>query len=170
MNESMNAAEVGKTPDVVRGLKAIPFLWFAGNVRQAMEFYTSILPDSQIVSHQPGADGAWQSGTFTITGQTYMAFDGGPMFSFSPAMSLFVQCQTQEQVDLLWDRLARGGTHGRCGWLTDQFGFSWQVVPEALGRLLGQGDQDAAGRVQEAMMQMTKLEISVLEAASTGRP
>ncbi len=145
--------------------KITPFLWFDGHAEQAINFYTSIFKDSKIlnVSH---AAGKVVSATFQLNGQTFMALNGGPHFKFSPAISLFVSCETQEEVDDFWEKLSAGGEKSRCGWLKDQFGVSWQIIPKTLGELLQQPDPAKAQKVMQAMLKMDKIEIAVLKEAS----
>jgi len=136
-----------------------PFLWFDNNAEAAMEFYTSIFADSEILD----------SGRFRLLGQEFMVLNGGPMFQFNEAVSFFVSCDTQEEVDELWEKLtADGGTPGRCGWLKDKFGLSWQVIPKVLGELFGGADREAAGRAVQAMMGMGKIEVEGLRRAYEG--
>jgi len=108
------------------------------------------------------------TGTFQLDGQEFMALNGGPMFSFTPAISLFVKCETQEEIDEMWEKLSEGGRKDRCGWLTDKFGVSWQIVPPILGELLGDKDPAKAKRVMDAMLKMTKLDIALLKQAHQG--
>ncbi|HEV8499031.1 MAG TPA: VOC family protein, partial [Gemmatimonadaceae bacterium] len=122
--------------------KITPFLWFNNNAEEAMNFYVSIFKNSKVgtVSRYgdagPGPKGTVMSATFQLEGQEFMALNGGPLFSFTPAISLFVNCETQEEVDELWEKLSAGGKKDRCGWLQDKFGLSWQIIPSALRRLL----------------------------------
>ena len=139
------------------------FLWFDGKARQAAKFYTSIFKRSRIL------ESGDMSISFELDGQEYIAFNGGPMFKFTPAMSLFVSCKDQKEVDYYWSALSRGGKKGRCGWLTDKFGVSWQVVPQGLGHLLGGDDEEGAARAMQAMLKMKKLEISKLRKAYEGK-
>lgn len=132
--------------------KIIPFLWFDGKAREAIQFYTSIFKNSK-------TDNA---GTFSLDGQEFIAFDGGPMFKFTEAISLFVSCETQEEIDEYWEKLSEGGQKSRCGWLKDKFGLSWQVVPPVLGQLLRDKDSKKSKRVMDAMLQMNKIEIAKL--------
>jgi predicted 3-demethylubiquinone-9 3-methyltransferase (glyoxalase superfamily) len=151
-----------------------PFLWFNGNLEEAMNFYMSVFKNAKIISAdrwgEPGPDGKpkVKSGTFEIEGQTFMALDGGPHYTFSPAISLFVSCETQAEVDELWDKLSASGTNQQCGWLQDQFGLSWQIIPTVLGKLLHDKDRVKSGRVMNAMMQMQKLDIAALQKAYDG--
>jgi predicted 3-demethylubiquinone-9 3-methyltransferase (glyoxalase superfamily) len=147
-----------------------PFLWFDGRVEEAVKFYTAIFPRSKVVSTTPGPDGKVMSATFELEGQRLMALNGGPMYQFTPAISLFVSCKTQKEVDELWEKLtAGGGEPGRCGWLKDKFGVSWQIIPEALGTILGDPDRARAGRAVQAMLQMNKIDIEGLQKALDGK-
>ena len=149
--------------------KITPFLWFNNNAEEAMNFYVSIFKNSKVgtVSRYgdagPGPKGTVMSATFQLEGQEFMALNGGPLFSFTPAISLFVNCETQEEVDELWEKLSAGGKRDRCGWLQDKFGLSWQIIPSALRRLLS--DSARSQRVMQAMLQMDKIDIKQLEAA-----
>jgi len=148
--------------------KITPFLWFNGNAEDAMHFYTSVFNDSKIVSVSrygdagPGPKGAVMTGIIQIEGQQFYLLNGGPQFSFTPAVSFFVSCETQEEIDDLWNKLCDGGEPGRCGWLKDKFGLSWQIVPSTLGSLLNSGDAEKSKRAMMAMMQMTKFDIEGL--------
>lgn len=154
--------------------KITPFLWFDGKAEEAMNFYTSIFADSKIESVTrygeggPGPKGGVMSGTFRLNGQTFMALNGGPQFAFSPAVSFFVNCETQQEIDELWEKLSEDGEKGRCGWLTDKFGLSWQIVPKVLGELLQDKDAGKSARVMQAMLQMDKLDIEALKRAYEG--
>jgi predicted 3-demethylubiquinone-9 3-methyltransferase (glyoxalase superfamily) len=151
--------------------KITPFLWFDGKAEEAMNFYTSIFKNSKIgrISRYgeagPGPKGTVMSATFQLDGQEFMALNGGPQFTFSPAISFFVNCETQEEVDELWDRLSEGGEKQRCGWLKDKYGVSWQIIPSALGRMLQDKDPEKSKRVMKAMLQMTRIEIEILKQA-----
>lgn len=120
-----------------------PFLWFDNNAEEAMNFYISIFKNSKIVSLQrfgdagPGGKGTVVTGTFELDRQIFMALQGGPLFKFTEAISMYVNCETQEEVDYFWEKLSAGGSESRCGWLKDKFGLSWQIVPSVLGQLLG---------------------------------
>lgn len=148
--------------------KITPFLWFDNNAEEAMNFYASIFKDSEIVSlmrHREGGMGSAGgvfSATFRLQGQEFIALNGGPHFKFTPAISLFVTCETQEEVDELWDKLGAGGEPNRCGWLTDKYGLSWQIVPRVLGEMLQDTDAAKANRVLQAMLKMIKLDIAGL--------
>jgi predicted 3-demethylubiquinone-9 3-methyltransferase (glyoxalase superfamily) len=149
--------------------KVTPFLWFDGKAEEAMNLYVSLFKNARIVElHRAGDNGPVMSGTFEIDGAKYHAFNGGPMFTFSPAVSMFVNCETQAEVDTLWDKLLEGGEAQRCGWLKDRFGLSWQIVPSNLGKRLRDKDPAKAKRVMEAMMQMIKLDMDGIERAYTG--
>ena len=155
--------------------KITPFLWFDGKAEEAMNFYTSIFRNSKVrdVMHYgdagPGPKGSVMSATFEIEGQEFIALNGGPAFSFTPAISFFVKCETQEEVDDLWAKLSAGGKTQQCGWLQDKFGLSWQIVPNVLGKLLQDKDRQKATRVMEAMLKMVKLDVRGLQAAYDGR-
>jgi predicted 3-demethylubiquinone-9 3-methyltransferase (glyoxalase superfamily) len=152
--------------------KITPFLWFDGRAEEAANFYTAIFPNSKIVSIMssgeagPGPKGSVMSATFELQGQEFIALNGGPMFTFSPAISFFVHCETQEEVDNFWEKLSEGGEKQRCGWLRDKFGVSWQVVPTVLGQLLQDKDAEKSKRVMNAMLQMDKLDIASLKRAN----
>ena len=151
--------------------KITPFLWFDGNAEEAVTFYTSILKNSRIVNMSrygegaPAPKGTVISATFILEGQEFMALNGGPMFTFSPAISFFVKCETQEEIDTLWEKLSAGGKKERCGWLKDKFGVSWQIIPPVLGEMLQDKDPQRAQRVMQAMMQMDKIDIQKLKQA-----
>jgi len=148
-----------------------PFLWFNDKAEEAMSFYVSIFKNSKIVSINrygeagPGPKGSVMSVTAILGGQEFLALNGGPQFSFTPAISFFVKCETQQEVDELWEKLSGGGKTDRCGWLTDKYGLSWQVVPTILGDLLGDKDPEKSKRVMMAMLQMDKLDIAALKRA-----
>jgi len=144
--------------------KITPFLWFNDRAEEAMNFYTSVFKNSKIVSVQRKGDTVF-SGTFKIEEHTFYVLNGGPLYSFTPAISLFVNCETQQEVDELWNKLSEKGEKSRCGWLKDQFGLSWQIIPSALGKLMGDPDPEKAGRVMQAMMKMDKIIIKDLEDA-----
>lgn len=146
--------------------KITPFLWFDGKAEEAMNFYVSIFKNSKIVSvSRAGEGGPVTACTFQLDGQEFMALNGGPHFTFSPAISLFVNCEGQEEVDELWEKLSEGGEKSRCGWLKDKYGLSWQVIPSALGKLLHDKDRAKSKKVLEAMMRMSKIEIEALQQA-----
>ena len=152
--------------------KITPFLWFDSQAEEAATFYTSLFKNSKITGISrygeagPGPKGAVMMVNFELDGQRFMALNGGPVFKFTPAISLFVNCETQEEVDELWEKLSAGGEKSRCGWLKDKYGLSWQIIPTALGRLMGDPDRKKAGQVMKAMLQMDKIDIKRLEEAS----
>lgn len=145
-----------------------PFLWFDYQAEEAMLFYTSLFKNSQVGEvRRAGPDGPVFSVTFQLNGQNFMALNGGPHFKFNEAVSFFVDCETQTEVDELWAKLtANGGEESRCGWLKDKYGLSWQIVPKLLGQLLTDPDPAKANRVMEAMLKMNKIESAVLQQAA----
>ena len=146
--------------------KITPFLWFDGQAEEATSFYLSIFKNSKLLSVMPGPGGKAMGTSFQIEGQTFHTLNGGPQYKFTPAISLFVNCETQQEVDELWTRLtADGGRPDRCGWLVDKFGLSWQIIPTALSRLMGDKDRVKAGRVVQAMLTMEKIDIAGLQRA-----
>jgi predicted 3-demethylubiquinone-9 3-methyltransferase (glyoxalase superfamily) len=155
--------------------KITPFLWFDGQAEEAMKFYTSIFKNSKIGSVSrygdagPGPKGTVMSGTFELEGQKFMALNGGPQFKFTEAISFFVNCETQQEVDELWEKLSAGGQKSRCGWLKDKFGVSWQIIPTALSELLGDKDPAKSRRVMQAMLRMDKIDIEGLKRAHAGQ-
>ena len=142
-------------------------LWFDGQGEEAARFYVSLLPDSAIEGvHRPAPDGPALIVEFSLAGAPYMILNGGPHYTHTPAASISVSTADQQETDRLWAALtADGGQEGQCGWLVDRFGVSWQIVPRAAARLLSDGDREAAGRAQAAMMRMRKLDVAALEAA-----
>lgn len=151
--------------------KITPFLWFDNQAEEAMNFYTSIFKNSKtgrITRYGEGAPvpaGAIISASFQLDGQDFIALNGGPMFTFSPAISFFVDCESQEEVDELWEKLSEDGEKQKCGWLKGKYGVSWQIIPSALGRVMGDSDPAKASRVMQAMLQMDKIDIKSLEQA-----
>ncbi len=151
--------------------KITPFLWFDNQVEEAINFYTSIFKKSRIDSVRrygdagPGPKGSVMTATFTIEGQQFYALNGGPHFKFTPAISFFVSCKTQKEVDDLWKKLSAGGREDRCGWLQDKYGVSWQIIPDLLGKFLGDKDPVKANNAMQAMLQMGKIDIKKLQAA-----
>lgn len=147
------------------------FLTFNDRAEEAVNFYTSVFSNSRIVSTtrygdaRPGPNGSLMTAMFELEGHEFIALNGGPSFSFSQGISLLVSCETQDEVDELWERLSEGGEKGPCGWLTDKFGVSWQVVPRILGELISDPDPVKSQRVMEAMLQMSKIEIEPLKQA-----
>ena len=154
--------------------KITPFLWFDGQAEEAMNFYTSVFKNSKIGrvtrygAAGPGPKGTVMSATFQLNGQDFMALNGGPQFKFTEAISLFVNCETQEEVDEVWEKLSAGGKKDRCGWLKDKFGLSWQIIPRALGEMLGDKDPEKSKRVMQAMLQMDKIDTKTLKQAYDG--
>jgi len=152
--------------------KITPFLWFNNNAEEAMNFYSTVFKNAKfdILSRWGedgmGPKGSVMSATFELEGQKFMALNGGPMFSFTEAISFYVDCETQEEVDMFWEKLSAGGAKSRCGWLKDKFGLSWQIIPSVLGKLLNSKDAGVAKRVMGAMMQMDKIIIADLEKAA----
>ena len=148
--------------------KITPFLWFDGKVGDAVKFYSSVFKDSKILSvNRNGKD--LQSATIRLNGQELILFNGGPLFKFTCAISLFVHCKTQQEVDYYWKKLTLGGKESRCGWLTDRYGLSWQIVPTVLFALLNDPDDAKSGRAMQAMLQMRKLDIKALKRAHAGK-
>ncbi|WP_426518467.1 VOC family protein [Diaminobutyricibacter sp. McL0618] len=146
-----------------------PFLWFDDNAQEAIDLYVGVFPGARVVERQNGPDGTLFTATIELAGQRIHLLNAGPGHPFTDAISLFVHCADQAEVDRYWDSLtADGGAPGRCGWLTDRFGLSWQIVPEALSRLLSDPDREKAQRVMQAMLQMSKIEVAGLEAAYRG--
>lgn len=148
-----------------------PFLWYDGKAEEAIRLYTSIFHNSKIISIEYWAEGSpfpkgqVMTGVFELNGLTFHAFDAGPMFKFTEAISFFVDCDSQEEVDHYWEKLSEGGEKSRCGWLKDKFGVSWQIIPKKLGRYMADKDRVKAGRVMKAMMQMDKIDIAKLDEA-----
>ena len=146
--------------------KITPFLWFDTQAEEAMNFYVSIFPNSRVLSVTPGPNGEASSVTFELEGQEFIGLNAGPQFKFNEAISFFVNCNTQEEVDELWAKLtADGGEESRCGWLKDKYGLSWQIIPTTLVELLNDPDREKAGRVMQAMLEMNKIDIQGLKQA-----
>ena len=151
--------------------KIVTFLWFNDQAEEAMKFYVSIFKRSKVVSVSrygdagPGPKGTVMMATFQLEGQEFHALNGGPQFTFTPAISLLVNCETQQEVDELWAKLSEGGAPDRCGWLKDKYGLSWQIVPTILGKLMQDKDPKKSQRVMTAVMQMDKLDIARLKHA-----
>ena len=155
--------------------KITPFLWFDNNAEEAVQFYTSIFRNSKILQTSrypegaPGPKGSVMTMKFELNGQEFIALNGGPHFKFTPAVSLFVSCDSQEEVDRYWSAfLAGGGKASRCGWLEDKFGLSWQIIPTKLVTLMSDPDPKIAGRVAQALMTMQKIDVTALERAYKG--
>jgi predicted 3-demethylubiquinone-9 3-methyltransferase (glyoxalase superfamily) len=155
--------------------KITTFLWFDNQAEEAANFYTSLFKDSRVVNvHRygpagPGDEGSVMLVTFELCGQQFHALNGGPEYRFTPATSLYVDCSSQEEVDELWARFTDGGREVACGWLTDRYGLSWQIVPRRMTELLNDPDPGRADRAMKAMLSMTKLDVAVIEAAADGR-
>jgi predicted 3-demethylubiquinone-9 3-methyltransferase (glyoxalase superfamily) len=152
--------------------KITPFLWFNDKAEEAMNFYISVFKDSKVLSVArsgdagPGPKGTVMMATFELNGQQFHALNGGPQFTFTPAISFFISCETQEEVDHYWEKLSEGGEKSRCGWLKDKYGLSWQVVPTILGKLMQDKDPAKSKRTMNAMLQMSKLDIAALKKAA----
>jgi predicted 3-demethylubiquinone-9 3-methyltransferase (glyoxalase superfamily) len=145
--------------------KIVPFLWFDGKAEEAAKFYVSIFKNSKVMSVTPGPDGTAMAVTFQLEGQSFYALNGGPQYRFTPAISLYVNCETQAEVDELWNKLSTGGREDQCGWLQDRYGLSWQVIPTALPRLLGDKDPKKANAAMQAMLKMQKIDIQEMQRA-----
>jgi predicted 3-demethylubiquinone-9 3-methyltransferase (glyoxalase superfamily) len=154
--------------------KITPFLWFDDNAEEAANFYVSIFKNSKIGSVArygdagPGPKGSVMTVNFRLEGQEFIALNGGPLYTFSPATSFFVDCKTQQEVDELWEKLTAGGGEVECGWLRDKYGLSWQIIPRALLELMQDKDPVKSQRVFKAMLQMTKIDIEGLQRAYRG--
>jgi predicted 3-demethylubiquinone-9 3-methyltransferase (glyoxalase superfamily) len=148
-----------------------PFLWFDDQAEEAMRFYVSIFKNSRVISVSrygdagPGPKGSVMVAVFELDGQEFLALNGGPQFTFSPAVSFLVNCNAQDEVDYFWERLSDGGEKHQCGWLRDKYGLSWQIVPTILGELMQDKDPEKSKRVMEAMLQMQKIDIESLKRA-----
>jgi predicted 3-demethylubiquinone-9 3-methyltransferase (glyoxalase superfamily) len=155
--------------------KITPFLWFDDQAEEAAAFYVSVFKNSRIEgvrrygAGSPGPEGSVMTVTFRLDGQEFTALNGGPIFTFSPAVSFFVTCETQEEVDDYWAKLSAGGAEEQCGWLRDRYGVSWQIVPAALDEMLQDKDPERARRVMQAMLQMIKIDIAGLRRAWEGK-
>jgi len=144
--------------------KITPFLWYIKDAEKAAKFYCSIFKNSKIIAKNRFGQKVG-SITFRINGQELTAFNGGPYFKFTPAISLFVHCKTQKEVDYYWEKLSKGGEKSRCGWLKDKYGLSWQIIPDALEKFLGGKNTAGADRAYQAMMKMSKIDIQTLKSA-----
>ncbi|HEY4385264.1 MAG TPA: VOC family protein [Ktedonobacteraceae bacterium] len=155
--------------------KITPSLWFAGNAEEAVTFYVSLFKNSKIVEMSrygeagPGPEGTVLTVEFQLEGQSFLAINAGPEFTFTPAISFMVNCETQQEVDELWEKLSAGGKEVECGWLTDKYGLSWQIVPTILGELMKDKDAAKVKRVTEAMLGMKKLDMRILQEAYIGQ-
>jgi predicted 3-demethylubiquinone-9 3-methyltransferase (glyoxalase superfamily) len=154
--------------------KITPFLWFNNQAEEAMNFYVAIFKNSKVGTVTrygdagPGPKGTAMSATFQLDGQDFLALNGGPLFTFTPAISFYVNCETQDEVDELWEKLSAGGEKSRCGWLKDKYGLSWQIIPAAMSVMLRDKDAEKSKRVMQAMMQMGKIDIKTLKQAYDG--
>jgi predicted 3-demethylubiquinone-9 3-methyltransferase (glyoxalase superfamily) len=144
--------------------KITPFLWFDGKAEEAMNYYVSIFKNSKVLSINR-FNGKVMTVTFELEGQEFMALNAEPLFKFTEAISFFVSCETQEEVDELWQKLSAGGEKSRCGWLKDKFGLSWQIIPTALMKLMGDSDPKKSNAVMQAMLKMNKIVIEDLRKA-----
>lgn len=156
--------------------KITPFLWFDNQAEEAMNFYVSVFKNSKVLGVSrygdagPGAKGSVMTASFELNGQEFTALNGGPEhYGFTEAISFFVDCESQQEVDYLWEKLTEGGEPGPCGWLKDKYGLSWQIVPSALGEMLGDKDPAKSQRVMQAMLKMSKLDVAKLKQAYEGR-
>ncbi|MDP9245759.1 MAG: VOC family protein [Chloroflexota bacterium] len=148
--------------------KITPFLWFDDQAEEAMRYYVSIFKNSKVLSVSPGPNGKAMGVSFELEGQQFMGMNAGPEFKFTEAISLFVTCRTQEEVDELWAKLSAGGEESRCGWVKDTFGLWWQIIPAALSEGLSDKDPEKAKRVVDAMLKMGKIDIKTIEKARAG--
>ena len=149
--------------------KITPFLWFDTEAEEAMNLYVSIFKNSKVLGVTPGPNGRAMSVNFELEGQEFIGLNAGPEFKFNESISFLVNCNSQEEVDELWEKLtADGGEESRCGWLKDKYGLSWQIIPTALGEMLGDPDPEKAGRAMQAMLQMNKIDIQGLKQAHDG--
>jgi predicted 3-demethylubiquinone-9 3-methyltransferase (glyoxalase superfamily) len=149
--------------------KITPFLWFDTEAEEAMNLYVSIFKNSKVLGVTPGPNGRAMSVNFELEGQEFIGLNAGPEFKFNESISFLVNCNSQEEVDELWEKLtADGGEESRCGWLKDKYGLSWQIIPTALGEMLGDPDRQKAGRAMQAMLQMNKIDIQGLKQAYDG--
>jgi predicted 3-demethylubiquinone-9 3-methyltransferase (glyoxalase superfamily) len=145
--------------------KIVPFLWFDGQAEEAMNFYVSVFRNSRVMRVMPGPNGTVMGGTFQLEGQEFYALNGGPQYKFTPAISLFVNCATQQEVDELWGKLSASKSDEQCGWLKDKYGVSWQIIPTVLGKLMGDKNAKKANAVVQAMLKMKKIDIKGLQEA-----
>lgn len=151
--------------------KITPFLWFNGNAEEAINFYTGTFKNTTVLNiarypeGSPMPAGTVMSASIIIEGQQFTFLNGGQQYAFTPATSFFVHCDSQEEVDLLWSQLTNGGSEMQCGWLTDKFGLTWQIIPTALGKFLSDPDKSKAQKAMMAMLKMKKIDIASLEQA-----
>ena len=149
--------------------KITPFLWFDTEAEEAMNLYISIFKNSKVLGVTPGPNGRAMSVNFELEGQEFIGLNAGPEFKFNESISFLVNCNSQAEVDELWEKLtADGGEESRCGWLKDKYGLSWQIIPTALGEMLGDPNPEKAGRAMQAMLQMNKIDIQALQQAYDG--
>ena len=148
--------------------KVTPFLWFDDKAEEATHFYVSLFRNATIENISRSSDGKVMSTSFQLDGQRFLALNGGPHFKFTEAVSLYVNCETQAEVDELWERLSEGGQKQRCGWLKDRYGLSWQIIPSTLNTLLQDKDAAKSSKVMQAMLKMEKLDIAGLQQAYAG--
>jgi predicted 3-demethylubiquinone-9 3-methyltransferase (glyoxalase superfamily) len=146
--------------------KITPYLWFDNNCEEAIRFYMTVFKNSKLISTMPGPDGSIMGASFQLNGQDFFALNGGPQFKFTEAVSFFIHCETQEEVDHYWNKLTAGGEESMCGWLKDKYGLWWQVIPSTLSQLLGDKDRGRAGRAMQAMLKMRKIDIQKLKDAA----
>jgi predicted 3-demethylubiquinone-9 3-methyltransferase (glyoxalase superfamily) len=155
--------------------KITPFLWFDGKAEEAMNFYVSVIPNSKVLNvvrttdAGPGPKGSVLTASFQLNGLEFVALNGGPQFKFNESVSFVIHCETQEEIDKYWTALSAGGSESDCGWLKDKYGLSWQITPVQLPQMIGDKDQQKAGRAMKAMMQMKKLDLNVLKKAFDGK-
>jgi predicted 3-demethylubiquinone-9 3-methyltransferase (glyoxalase superfamily) len=166
-NDSALWINVSNTEDTMNQ-KITTFLWFNDQAEEATDFYVSIFKNAEVLNvSRQSEDGPVFLTTFRLDGQEFMALNGGPHFTFNEAISLFVSCESQAEVDELWEKLTTdGGEPGQCGWLKDKYGLSWQIIPTALMELMADEDRERANRVTQAMLTMSKIDIAALEAAA----
>jgi predicted 3-demethylubiquinone-9 3-methyltransferase (glyoxalase superfamily) len=151
--------------------KITPFLWLDNNAEEAMQFYTSVFKNARVINtrhyedSRSGSKGSVMTATIELEGQEFMLLNAGPMFKFTEAISFFVKCRDQQEVDYYWEKLCEGGQTSQCGWLKDKFGLSWQIIPDALGEYLGDKDPKKANNVMMAMLKMSKIEVAKLKEA-----
>lgn len=145
--------------------KITPFLWFNENAEEAMNFYVSVFKNSKVLNVTSGPNGKAIGVTFELEGMQFRGLNGGPLYTFTEAISMMVDIETQEEVDELWGKLTEGGSEGRCGWLKDKYGLSWQIIPKILGQLINDPDPTKSKNVIDAMLQMNKIDIHKLQDA-----
>ncbi len=148
--------------------KITPFLWFNDKAEEAMNYYISTFKDAKILEMHRLDDGKIMTGSFSIADQEFNVINGGPMYSFTPAVSFMIHCEDQEEVNDLWKKLADGGQEMNCGWITDKYGVTWQVIPEGMGEMLSDKDHEKSNRAMQAMMQMKKIDLGMMRKAFDG--